>query len=259
MKLRDMAVKSFDLVSDMNIAFFNPMGVSTPSQHTPDISKLKSQISNIYDEIKEVNNSLVDIVAYRYQDKDIENLRDGLCDIMVFALGAIHFNVDSKEQAYEVISRVFTTSEREVQKPIYVLMYKISQYVERALNSKEYESAIETQHIINQLMAGICFMTMLFQEDLGINPLQDMETVVNGVMTRFCKDQESLQASIEFWKNEGVTEVYTEGEFPRVALKSAKDQPDAPKGKFLKSVNTVSPIFSDIAGLVEKLPTYLYP
>ena len=41
----------------------------------------------------------------------------------------------------------------------------------------------------------------------------------------------------------GVTDVYFEGEYPTMIMKSASDQPDAPKGKFLKSASYKEPVF----------------
>lgn len=78
---------------------------------------------------------------------------------------------------------------------------------------------------------------------MGYDADRDMDSVVDGVMTRFCRDEEELQATIKHWSEHGITEVYVEGEFPKKVVKSAKDQPDAPKGKFLKSIGYSEPVF----------------
>lgn len=71
----------------------------------------------------------------------------------------------------------------------------------------------------------------------------DMHLVVDAVMTRFIKDPADKEATIALHAAKGVTEVYFEGEYPTMVMKSAVDQPDAPKGKFLKSSSAVLPIF----------------
>ena len=81
---------------------------------------------------------------------------------------------------------------------------------------------------------------------MGIDADRDMSSVIDGVMTRFIKDEADLKASIELHASNGITDVYTEGEFPTMILKSGSDQPDAPKGKFLKSASYHEPIFYEI-------------
>jgi hypothetical protein len=81
---------------------------------------------------------------------------------------------------------------------------------------------------------------------MGIDGDKDLNSVVDGVMTRFIKDEQDKQATIAKHAAKGVTEVYFEGEFPKMIMKSAVDQPDAPKGKFLKSASYKEPIFYDV-------------
>lgn len=78
----------------------------------------------------------------------------------------------------------------------------------------------------------------------GLNGDQDMRAVVEAVMSRFIKDEEDKKWTIEMHARKGVTEVYFEGQFPVMVMKSAKDQPDAPKGKFLKSASYRQPVFT---------------
>lgn len=78
---------------------------------------------------------------------------------------------------------------------------------------------------------------------MGIDADRDMHAVVDGVMTRFIKDDADKQATIAMHARKGVTDVYFEGEYPTMVMKSAGDQPDAPKGKFLKSASYREPVF----------------
>lgn len=81
---------------------------------------------------------------------------------------------------------------------------------------------------------------------LGLDADLDMDAVIAGVMTRFCRDQAELDATIQYWAEQGVPKIYVEGEFPKKIVKSAEDQPDAPKGKFLKSVGYRKAVFPPV-------------
>jgi hypothetical protein len=82
---------------------------------------------------------------------------------------------------------------------------------------------------------------------MGIDADADMKAVVDGVMTRFVKDEGDRSASMEKHAAYGVTSVYFEGNFPTMVMKSAHDQPDAPKGKFLKSASFKDTVFPSIS------------
>jgi hypothetical protein len=80
---------------------------------------------------------------------------------------------------------------------------------------------------------------------MGVDGDADMHAVIDGVMTRFIKDEDDLADTIAMHARKGVLKVYFEGEYPTMVMKSSEDQPDAPKGKFLKSAsytNTVFPV-----------------
>lgn len=82
---------------------------------------------------------------------------------------------------------------------------------------------------------------------MGIDADADMAAVINGVMTRFIKDEADKQATIKLHAEAGVTDVYFQGEFPTMVMKSARDQPDAPKDKFLKSASYMDTVFPKLA------------
>ena len=164
----------------MNEAFGNSKG--NPS--SIDLDRLRSQTRNILDEYLEVQialgasqesvKALRDAAkGIRYErDMNLDDVRDGLCDIHVFAYGAHHL--------------------------------------------------------------------------VGVDADLDMNAVVDGVMTRFVKDEADKQDTIAKHAAMGVTEVYFEGEYPVMVMKSAVDQPDAPKGKFLKSASYSEPVFHKV-------------
>lgn len=78
---------------------------------------------------------------------------------------------------------------------------------------------------------------------MGVNSDDDMHAVIDGVMTRFIKDEADFDATVAMHAAKGVTQTYTEGQFPTMVLKSKVDQPDAPKGKFLKSASYSPAVF----------------
>ena len=81
---------------------------------------------------------------------------------------------------------------------------------------------------------------------MGIDADVDMVAVVDGVMTRFVKDDADMAATVALHAAKGVTDVYFEGEYPTMVMKSASDQPDAPKGKFLKSASYEQTTFPSV-------------
>ena len=81
------------------------------------------------------------------------------------------------------------------------------------------------------------------QHLMGVHADDDMSAVIDGVMTRFIKNDDDKAATIAKHAAKGVTDVYFEGEYPTMVMKSASDQPDAPKGKFMKSASFSEPVF----------------
>lgn len=100
-----------------------------------------------------------------------------------------------------------------------------------------------------QARDGLCDIQVFAggsQHFMGVDGDADMHAVLDGVMTRFVKDQKDLSQTVAKHAGKGVTEVYTEGEFPTMVLKSAADQPDAPAGKFLKSASYRETVFPEV-------------
>ncbi|MCZ2128573.1 MAG: nucleoside triphosphate pyrophosphohydrolase family protein [Anaerolineales bacterium] len=80
---------------------------------------------------------------------------------------------------------------------------------------------------------------------MGYNADADMNIVIDALYSRFCMIPEDLQATIEHHKQRGVDSVTIHGKYPFAYIKSAGDYPDAPTGKFLKSVNYCEPEFNE--------------
>lgn len=81
---------------------------------------------------------------------------------------------------------------------------------------------------------------------MGVDAVRDMEAVLEGVMSRFVKDEADYHATVAMHRGKGVPDVYPVGEFPCMIIKSARNQPDAPEGKFLKSASYKPTVFYKI-------------
>lgn len=81
---------------------------------------------------------------------------------------------------------------------------------------------------------------------IGVNADEDMESVIQGLYTRFIKNEEDEIATIKKHAANGIVDVYFEGEYPVKCMKSGSDQPDAPTGKFLKSASFTEPKFAPV-------------
>ena len=116
------------------------------------------------------------------------------------------------------------------------------QELRRILSVAEYPSTAN----LKQVRDALCDVNVFSygaHHLMGIDADRDMNSVVDGVMTRFIKDEEDEAATIKMHAAKGVTDVRLEGEYPVRVLKSCSDQPDAPKGKFLKSASFTEPVF----------------
>ena len=158
-----MKQTAFERVAELNCAFGNAKGNSGNNYLDIDWVKLTNQCRNIRDEL----NELMEALSYF----NVTEVRDALCDIQVFALGAQHM--------------------------------------------------------------------------LGVDGDADMEDVLDGVETRCIKDKEDKLATMKLHAAKSVYCVYFEGEYPKMVMKSAIDQPDAPKGKVLKSASYRNTVFRE--------------
>lgn len=111
----------------------------------------------------------------------------------------------------------------------------------------ELKQAIKERDI-NEVRDALCDIHVFAygtHHKIGYNADADMHKVISSLYSRFCETKDDLQATIEHHKQRGVDSVTIHGEYPFAYIKSAGDYPDAPKGKFLKSINYSEPRFSD--------------
>lgn len=76
---------------------------------------------------------------------------------------------------------------------------------------------------------------------LGVDANDDINTVVDSLYSRFIKNEQDLQDSLDYYYRKGIKDVSVEGEFPMKVIRSMQNYPDAPKGKVLKSVHYKQP------------------
>jgi len=98
---------------------------------------------------------------------------------------------------------------------------------------------------VRDALCDIPVFTHGAQHLMGIDGDIDIATVIVGVMTRFIKDDADKAATIAKHAANGITDVYFEGAYPTMIMKSASDQDDAPQGKFLKSASFKEAVFYD--------------
>lgn len=122
------------------------------------------------------------------------------------------------------------------------LDYEVSMKIEVA----ERSSPVNIDEVRDALCDVMVFALGAFHR-MGIDAESDMAEVVSAVMTRFCQWPSDLLDTRSKYDQLGVK--YTvHGTFPRVFLRSAKDQqmPEYPLGKFLKSASYRQPVFSPL-------------
>lgn len=215
----------------MNLAFGNAEGVRT----NPDFARVQNQCKNIGDEIGELNTA--------YSERNMSQVRDALCDICVFAYGGHHMiGIPGWELRHLNAPQIWAVFEREMDK----LERRFSDLMLLFSNNPTPESiAFYLDDIVNTAAS--------MQESIGVLHDDDMQDVIDGVMTRFVKDDSDKEATYANHNakhkakgGEGELQVYYEGEYPKMIMKSLVDQPDAPKDKFLKSESFKDTVFGNL-------------
>lgn len=115
------AFNSFEAVSKMNEAFGNPKG----DPASIDGKRLLSQCKNIGKEYEELMAAFGIKIEITYGERGsavpvkgdpVDNIRDALCDIVVFALGGQHFmGYDGNNDMAEVVSALYSRFCRNVE------------------------------------------------------------------------------------------------------------------------------------------------
>jgi len=222
----------FKEVSTMNLAFGNTFGNNTTA-------RIQKQCANIPDEFKELQAAIA--------AKDFTEVRDAMCDILVFSLGAFHLMGRDFDELYghnDVPLIEF--------KGGWTLFEKLEAHAQSfdELMSNLYLSLTPDggpRQAEEDLYALITW-AMQIADITGYPALADMHAVYVSNMSKFCANDEELDATVDKYRALKVA-LYAEGEYPTMCVKSSEDQKDIngdnyPKGKFLKGVKYQPPVFA---------------
>lgn len=242
---REVALRELTLVSNMNSAFQNPKG-DLQSINWP---RIQSQLKNVRDEYNELNTAL---------NKDIPDfigVRDALVDQKVFIYGAVHlmgYPFDAFANTVDEYSQVDLGAAGSTLTEVIKNYSAHCQGYVGKLESAAAEAHLED--VVVSLAQTVGFITYIQEQVLRVDVVKEMESVINGVMTRFIKDEADEAATYAkhnkkhlsvLGEGANALQVYYEGQYPSRIMKSAVDQPDAPKGKFLKSASFSEPVFTE--------------
>lgn len=224
----------FKMVAEMNLAFGNPSDRRSVVYNDDEAAqafwaKVSSQLKNVQDEI----NELMTAVA----EKNVNGIRDALCDIRVFLFGGFHIMGHNFDYDTSELNRTMKDmlQDMNVRAAYFTLQNLMMSQVKR----QSYDGVVGAIRLM-------LWYTDYVGHSIGLEEYQryeDMRAVITGNMTRFIKDEEDLTKTKEKFLAKGVMTFYTQGVYPTMILKSAADYPDAPKGKFLKAVSYTEPKF----------------
>lgn len=236
LKLKGL-IENYTLVSEMNAAFGN---------HSQDIEKAVSYIKSISDELNELA-----LAIKTDSHPQLPEVRDALCDIQVFAYGALYLLRDVKNP-YTIVDDFVSACITHIQYTgelsddnlyMHYVITGISLAVKSLLDPPEDKDVYLIRvHGLSSIIA----MCREVQYKLGVDVVEDMSSVITGVMSRFIKDAEDEEKTVSLHYAKGVMDVVFAGNYPYKVMYSNSDQPDAPKGKFLKSSSYSSPVFKTV-------------
>ncbi|MGH1461210.1 MAG: nucleoside triphosphate pyrophosphohydrolase family protein [Neptuniibacter sp.] len=126
----------------------------------------------------------------------------------------------------------------KIQKQLHLIQEETAELSEGVdtKNWQEMRDAVSDILVVTYGMAHI----------MGIDVDADMAAVQDSNMSKLCTTPEEVETTLGFYEQEVGIQVYAEGHFPEVAIKSSQDQTGTdekfyPKGKFLKNTNWHEP------------------
>lgn len=115
----------------------------------------------------------------------------------------------------------------------------------------ELVEGIETKNTaeVRDAIADVLVTTYGMAHILGIDADADMAAVQASNMSKLCKTEAEVEATLAFYHDEKGLDVYAGGELPQGWVKSSKDQTGSdnkfyPANKFLKNTNWFEPELS---------------
>jgi len=147
-----------------------------------------------------------------------------------------------------LLNSVFGNQQGDKQSPDWQKAAKQLQLIQEEM--AELVEGIETHNIdeVRDAIADVLVTTYGMAHILGINADADMAAVQASNMSKLCKTEQEIEATLTFYRNEKGLNVYSGGELPQAWVKSAEDQTGKdgkfyPAHKFLKNTNWHEPKF----------------
>lgn len=253
---------AFKNISDTNSAFGNLFGICIAGNKVINVSKLKTQAENLYDELLELKEDGFDVFQKAASELtivdgtvDLDKMKtgrlgmiDALGDLLVFLYGIPHFlGVDYVESSVDEKLKVEIQSYDE--KSVYSLIYDdIKTLIDNLIASITNEEGINA--IIAQtekLDSYLLTVASIF----GVDMTGAIQEITNSNMSKLCKDENECNDTLKFYTDKGV-DVYSkespliqESGKPFLVVYSSSDQEVQGKvyraHKFLKCVNWSEP------------------
>lgn len=190
---------------------------------------------NIIDEIDELKEAI--------DEGNIKEIRDAVADILVFSLGLLHHSGENLYFGKKLHEWIYSDYMKNINLD---LLDDILKKLEMDSLLVIESSKKNSKSIVNLTIPNICYYCYLISDIYGFDIDEDMDAIIESNMSKFCKDQEDLNLTLQKYIDLGI-EVYAKGEFPKALVFSSKDQLDKNgkqyrADKFLKSIYFKEPI-----------------
>lgn len=138
------------------------------------------------------------------------------------------------------LNTVFGNEKGDLQNPNWEKSAKQLHLIQEEL--AELVEGIDNKDIaeIRDAVADILVVTYGMAHIMGIDADKDMAAVQESNLSKLCKTNEEIEATLQFYQQEKGLDVYAGGEIPEAYIKSSKDQTGSdgkfyPAHKFLKN------------------------
>jgi predicted HAD superfamily Cof-like phosphohydrolase len=138
------------------------------------------------------------------------------------------------------LNTVFGNEKGDLQNPNWEKSAKQLHLIQEEL--AELVEGIDNKDIseIRDAVADILVVTYGMAHIMGIDADKDMAAVQESNLSKLCKTNEEIEATLTFYQQEKGLDVYAGGEIPEAYIKSSKDQTGSdgkfyPAHKFLKN------------------------
>lgn len=242
---------AFKNISDTNSAFGNLFGICIAGNKVINVSKLKTQAENLYDELLELKEDGFDFLL---KEGDLNSTKgrlgmiDALGDLLVFLYGIPHFlGVDYVESSVD--EKLKAQIESYDEKSAYSLIYDdIKTLIDNLIASITNEEGI---HAIIEQTEKLDTYLLTLANIFSVDMTGAIQEITDSNMSKLCKDETECNETLKFYTDKGV-DVYSkaspllqENGNPFLVVYSSSDQEVQGKvyraHKFLKCVSWSEP------------------